>query len=394
MSTDSPFLLFKVECPICKTINEFEQIKVGAYTEEGRDTDFCPQGITWRNPKYQATNPLLYFTATCSNCFYTQEFTSNFREWKNDNAFRTYRLKTLKTKHLEQLSTADSHIKNLGDAIDIQRHPNESAIIKLHLAIYDAQLIEHPSNLDLARFYLRIGWVFRDLATGEDPAQLVLRGLLREVDGKYAALKDAIEATHANMENFRSSVAAHFETDQVRTDVQSVMCSFRERYDSEVGGLGQTLQNVGNGMASLRSLMDEYRTAILGGEQSGGDAAFGSHGSFTEFLRQQQSRWDGVVTGEREALEKAIKYYKAAYAGGRDISPGAQQIQASYLIAELSRRIGDYDGAKQFFTSTIKSGQEFIYQNRRDRSRTALARKILELAIEQGRANLTASKPA
>jgi len=37
------------------------------------------------------------------------------------------------------------------------------------------------------------------------------------------------------------------------------------------------------------------------------------------------------------------------------------------------------------FNSTIKHGQEYIYQNRKDSSRTALARKILELAIEQGR---------
>jgi len=394
MSTDSPFLLFKVECPICKTINEFEQIKVGAYTEEGRDTDFCPQGTSWRNPKYQASNPLLYFTATCSNCYYTQEFTNSFREWKSDNAFRTYRLKTLKTKHLEQLSTADSLVKGFGDALDIQRFPNESAIIKLHLAIYDAQLVEHPSNLDLARFYLRIGWVFRGLATGEDPAQLVLRGLLRDVDQRYLALQESIETASGNMDSLKSSLAAHFETDQVRAETQSLMFSFRDRYDAEINGLSQTFQSAGEAMSTLRTLMDEYRTAILGGEQGGGEALFGSDGSFTDFLRRQQSRWDGVVTCEREALEKAIKYYKAAYAGGRDIAPGAQQIQASYLIAELSRRIGDYDGAKQFFTSTIKSGQEFIYQNRRDRSRTVLTRKILELAIEQGRANLTASKPA
>jgi hypothetical protein len=171
------------------------------------------------------------------------------------------------------------------------------------------------------------------------------------------------------------------------------MLTFRERFDGEISGLGNTFQGAEQGISTLQSLMDEYRTAILGGDQTEGDTAFGSGGSFTDFLRRQRVRWDGVVTGEREAMEKAIKYYKAAYAGGRDISAGAQQIQASYLIAELSRRIGDYDGAKQFFTSTIKSGQEFIYQNRRDPSRTALARKILELAIEQGRANLTAARP-
>ena len=68
MANESPFLIIKIECPVCQTINEFEQIKVGAYTEDGRDTDFCPKDITWRLSKYQAYNPLAFFTATCSNC--------------------------------------------------------------------------------------------------------------------------------------------------------------------------------------------------------------------------------------------------------------------------------------------------------------------------------------
>ena len=159
MTNESPFLLFKVECPVCKTINEFEQVRVGAYTEGGRDTDFCPQQIDWRYPKYQAYNPLVFFTATCSNCFYTRELTHRYKEWKNDNAYRTYQLPTIKTKHLEQLSTADSPIKMMGDTMDMQRFPNESAIIKLHLAIFDALLADHglhaQAGADVGREQLR-----------------------------------------------------------------------------------------------------------------------------------------------------------------------------------------------------------------------------------------------
>ena len=98
MPSETPFLTFKVECPVCKTINEFEQVKVGAFTETGRDTDFCPQDIQWRSPRYQAHNPLLYFTATCSNCFYTRELTNTYREWKTDNSFRTFKLKNIKSR--------------------------------------------------------------------------------------------------------------------------------------------------------------------------------------------------------------------------------------------------------------------------------------------------------
>src|SRR3990170_5366793 len=99
MKTDeSPFYISRVECPVCKTVNDFETIKMGAYNESGRDSDFCPTGREWRNQKYQAVNPLLYFMVACSSCFYAREFNRNFREWKDDTAFRTYRQKIVRQR--------------------------------------------------------------------------------------------------------------------------------------------------------------------------------------------------------------------------------------------------------------------------------------------------------
>ncbi len=140
--------------------------------------------------------------------------------------------------------------------------------------------------------------------------------------------------------------------------------------------------------------MGEYKSVALGGYGSDAGLAFRQYPSFTDFLLNLKSEWDWTVTNEHEALKKAVEYYKAAFSGGRDIAPGNQQIQASYLIAELSRRIGDYDEARQYFNSTIRHGQEFIYKNRHDRTQTALARKILELAVEQGRTNMAAMQTA
>jgi uncharacterized protein (DUF2225 family) len=393
MASESPFLMSKVECPICKTINEFEQIKVGAYSEESRDSDFCPRDIHWRYPKYQMFNPLTFFTATCSNCFYTREFNNKYRDWKNDNAYRTYRLKVVKPKHLEQLSMADSTVKRLGEALDIQKYPNESAIIKMHLAILDEQLADHINDLDLGRFYLRIAWVFRCMDTTDDPNKLLLTSLLRELDSRYHAFSDAVASAGEARDALLSSIAAQFESDQLSADMQSIMYGYRDRFNEQSQAVTLDLEAVAGRLQQLASLLHEYRLAVLGSEAGESVKTFKSYASFPDFLRTLTG-WNGIVTNEREALEKAIYYYRQAYANGRDIAPGTQQIQASYLIAELSRRIGDHDQAKQFFTSTIKSGQEFIYENRRDQSRTALARKILELAIEQGRVNLAASRPA
>lgn len=392
MTNESPFLLFKVECPVCKTINEFEQVRVGAYTEGGRDTDFCPQEIEWRYPKYQAYNPLVFFTATCSNCFYTRELTQRFKEWKTDNAYRAYQLPTIKTKHLEQLSTADSVIKMMGDSLDIQRYPNESAIIRIHLAIFDAFLADHPSHLDIGRFYLRIAWVFRDLDKGGDPSQMILSGHVTDIEEKAGRLQSAVGASRERLDELARAVSSHFDGSQFNADTMSKMLQFRERYNSELIAFGETLTVIEHQTEQFKSFLHEYREVLLGGAGGDGQAMFGSYRTFSEFLMKSRKLWSGVVTNEREALEQAIRFYKEAFTSGRDIAAGNQQIQASYLIAELSRRIGDFDGAKQYFTSTIKAGQEFIYENRRDQSRTQLARKILELAIEQGRTNLAAAK--
>ena len=107
-----------------------------------------------------------------------------------------------------------------------------------------------------------------------------------------------------------------------------------------------------------------------------------------------KKKWAGIAANEHQALEKAVDYYKRAFEESKGIAAGNQQIQASYLIAELSRRIGLFDQAKEFFASTVKHGQEFIQKHREDKAQTALSRKILELATEQNRVMAAQSEAA
>jgi uncharacterized protein (DUF2225 family) len=280
----------------------------------------------------------------------------------------------------------------LGEATNTVEHPNESAILKLLLAIYDEQLAERHSSLDLGRFYLRIAWVFRDLEKGENPGVTFLKGLLLELDRQFDDFKESLAKSQTELQVFARHLFSHFETDKISAEVKSRMNPYREKFRPQLESLEQNLSGLDNGVKAFGNLMNEYKSAALGSDGSGNGLRFGLYPSFVEFLLSSKKDWDGIVTNEREALQQAVHHYKKAFAGGRDISPGNQQIQASYLIAELSRRIDDYDEARQYFNSTIKHGQEYIYENRKDPSRTALARKILELAIEQGKANMQALK--
>lgn len=392
MSNDNPFYLTKIECPICKTINEFETIRVGSYFENGRDTDFCPKDITWRYQRYQSYNPLLYFTAVCSNCFYAREFNNNYKEWKNDNNFRSFRLKTLKEKHLDHLATSDSVVKMMAKTIDTANYPNESAIVKLLMTIYDELLCDRVNNLDLGRFYLRIGWIFREFKNEENPNQSFVKGLLNEVDNSFLSFKDNAQTSLNQFDKFAAHIQAHFETTEVSSDTKAKMLAYRDKIEEAMSTFREKFDDIKNDMSDFSDLLTEYKASTLGFDEASDGFGFHGYHSFQEFLSQLQKSWSDAVTSEKEALEKAVVYYKKAFESGREIAPGNQQIQATYLIAELSRRIGDYDGAKQYFNSTIKAGQDFIYKNRSDKSRTALTRKILELAIEQGKLNMEASK--
>lgn len=391
MTSETPVFLTKVECPICKTINEFETIKVGAYTETDRDTDFCPKDVKWRNPRYQAYNPLLYFTATCTNCFYSREFNNRFKEWKSDAFFKTYRLKTVKERHLEMMASADSVIKAIGLELEPNRYPNETAILKLILAIIDETLNEKPMELDLGRFYLRVGWLFRAIESGENTNIQISRGHVIDVESGFNGLKRVLEEVSGNVAEIERAVAAQFSDDTISAELKSLLYQVKDKYSAELASFKEMSSLLEGKLDGLRMIIQEHRTITLGTDDDT-HSGFHSHLSFHDFLNKLNQTWDIIPRNEKEALTLAVNHYVRAYEDGYDIAEGNQQIQASYLIAELSRRIGEYERAKEYFNKTIRTGQEFIHRYKGDKSRTALARKILELAIEQGRLNQSALK--
>ena len=286
---------------------------------------------------------------------------------------------------MEQLADGDSVIKKFASGLDISRYPNESAIIKLHLAILDEELSERPNFLDLGRWYIRLGWVFRDLGRGENPNKGFLKGLLTEIKSQYNQLLASVNNTKEITTVFKRHLDAHFETDKISAEMKSLMLPFKDQFTAKLEEFEKSTELNQQQLNSLEILLGEYQTMTVGMDDGENSGVFGGYPAFTDFLSDISDNWDGCVINERQALEKAAHYYKQAFIEGHHISQGNQQVQALYLIAELSRRTGQHDQAKEYFASTIKHGQELIYRHREDKSQTALARKILELAIEQNK---------
>ena len=395
MAMESPFFLTKVECPVCKTINEFENIKVGSYIEEDHDTDFCPVGRQWRNPKYEVYNPLLFFMATCENCLYTREFNQAFKDWKNDAAFRNYRLKPMQSKHLEALSVDGSVLKMLGQSRDAQLNPFGTAVTKFLMGIYDELLLEHPRKLDLGRFYLRIAWLYRE-NFGQSNTAVVddLSHFAYDIEKAYGKLKQARDFLALNVNTISQLVDDAFTKRSASSGGNAEFLTVQDNFKSELTRISELQSELNNAIGQMAQAVEKNSRLRLDSAPQGtsGAVAYGGFASFAEFIREVKARWEYAPINEQEALLYSIEFYKSALEDGHEIQPGNQQIQATYLIAELSRRIGRYTEAKLYFNNTIKAGQQFVFDNRGDQTRTALARKIIDLAVAQGKSNLESAK--
>lgn len=394
MAMESPLFLSKLECPVCGAINEFETIRVGAYTEGERLTDFCPSYIKWRNPKYQKYHPLLFFTATCYNCYYTREFNSKYKEWAKDNNFRAYRLKSIKEKHLSNLAEENSLLKLIGPLLDKEKYPHETSILKLILAIFDELFNEHPSDLDLARFYLRIAWIFRYMSGSmtqpeEDGMDIPSSDHHEDISKGIDDLQIWMDGFGRNIEYLKEAVGTHLEN---IPELQLSSTPGKERYESIIGRLCSVEEEGRLLVSELREFLNDLSHDTNGTSIDTSGEGFFDYPNFGVFLNKLIRIWNGVPRNEIEAIRLAVRHYINAYEIGKEIEHGNQTIQAAYLIAELSRQIGDHDTARQYFNTTIKAGQDFINEIRGDRNRSALTRKLLELAMTQGKKNLAEAK--
>ena len=377
MSNEIPVFMTRVECPVCKTVNDFETIKVGAYTEHGRDTDFCPTERVWRNSKYQPINPLLYFMATCSSCYYTREFNKSFKEWKSDPAFRSYRQKAVREKHLNALAGPGAPFKLLGMAMDLQEAPNETAVVKLLLGIMDEKLLERPSYLDLGRWYLRIAWLFRELGGEAELAPSSEEVQRRRLHAMLRSLRETCGTCEQQIEEIRKLVEQQPAVGPSTEDpCRSAVTSWRTYLHPILASVDDLLTWRSEGVAPS-SLPDEAARSSY---------SFGGYPSFEGFLNAVAERDPEVPRDEQQTISWSLLYYRRAYEETRDVSSGNQKIQVAYLIGELARRAGEIEEAWQYFNVAIRTGQEFIHEHRQDPAKTALAQRIMELARDQARA--------
>jgi tetratricopeptide (TPR) repeat protein len=363
------FYIYKIECPICGTLNEFKGVKPKAYVETGRDTDFCPVGRHWLDSRHGIKSPLLYFMATCKKCFFTYELNKDFTERENCPEFKSPVFEILKRKHLQELAQKNGIIRKMGKALKPSKDPFATAVVKLLLGIYDENLKPEPSVYDLGRYYLRLGWIFREEKKKEKSAwireNLTTQPLGETLESILHQHTDYLQKIH----KLKSLVETEFANCESELENQNLRTSYCSLIDQAVDKLN-----------SLKNSIDQFQSIYQNSQHKSPAQSRNDLFRFEDFLFRLRMQWPGIPINEKEALELSLDNYKKSLTR---VLKENQKIRIYYLIGELSRRIGDLSAAKEYFDLTINVGEDFIQKNREDHLKTVLPHKILEMAYQQ-----------
>ena len=154
---------YELVCPICETKNVYYRLKRDMVRPLDTEGDGHPMRYKWRQAGFDSIDPLQFFWGVCAKCRYTGDLgDAEFRQ--AERMVKEYR-GTLQVDGLRQLLVSVPTGKGIAQALGKRLDDKDilvQAVAKFHLGIYSQCLRVDFSPGNLARFYLRIGWLFRD----------------------------------------------------------------------------------------------------------------------------------------------------------------------------------------------------------------------------------------
>ena len=154
---------YELVCAICETKNVHFRLKRDMARPSETEGDGHPLQYKWRQAGFESVDPLQFFWGVCQKCRFAGDMGDpEFRQAeRNIKEFRA----TLQTEGLRQVLTNVATGKGIAQALGKRLDDEDilvQAIAKFHLGIFSQCLRVDLSPGNIARFYLRIGWLFRD----------------------------------------------------------------------------------------------------------------------------------------------------------------------------------------------------------------------------------------
>jgi diguanylate cyclase (GGDEF)-like protein len=155
--------VYKIVCPVCSTESDYHRLKRDMARGVKTAGDGYPLQYKWQKPGFDSVDPLQFFMGACAKCGFTGELDdADFRQaGKAPDAYRRdfeeRSLNAFKDGLASGKGAAQSLLKRVSDD-----DPLLSVIAQVHLGILSQCSRKKMSAGPVARYYLRISWMFRD----------------------------------------------------------------------------------------------------------------------------------------------------------------------------------------------------------------------------------------
>tara|TARA_B100000686_G_C16765252_1_gene961339 strand:+ start:69 stop:1832 length:1764 start_codon:yes stop_codon:yes gene_type:complete len=154
---------YEITCAFCATKNQFYRFKRDMVRPVKTEGDGHPLSWKWAKSGFEKIDPKQFFLSVCNNCGYTGEIDdAGFR--KSGDAPEMYK-KDFSSEAVMAFvrgsSTGKGIAQSLINSVNSEA-PFGSAVSKFHLAVYSHTLRNRIIPGSIARYYLRLAWLFRD----------------------------------------------------------------------------------------------------------------------------------------------------------------------------------------------------------------------------------------
>lgn len=155
---------YTLQCGVCEAENTFYRLKRDIVNPAKREGDGHALVYKWGKPGFDGINPLDFFWGVCQKCSFTGELNdAKFRQAeRNIKDFK----KGIHPEGMRNLLTGLSTGSGMGQALSKRLGDADPLVVivaKFHLGIYSQCLLQKPTPGNIARYYLRLAWVYRDV---------------------------------------------------------------------------------------------------------------------------------------------------------------------------------------------------------------------------------------
>jgi diguanylate cyclase (GGDEF)-like protein len=154
---------YELACPICETTNNFARLKPDICRPGQQEGDGHPRVWRWTKPGFDSVDPKLFFWGVCQKCRFAGELDdADFRTSYQDPDGYKSRYSPEGLQRLVQWSSSGKGVVQALGKLLSDDDPLASTLVKFHLGVFSQCLLTRFVAGNIARYYLRVAWLYRD----------------------------------------------------------------------------------------------------------------------------------------------------------------------------------------------------------------------------------------